>query len=68
MQHSVSQTVEGHGSLLVKVSDRVWHVTSSRPEPLKTHRVGEQCTLKSVESSNVLDERGDANSCAALDT
>ncbi|GFS52606.1 hypothetical protein TNCV_4852341 [Trichonephila clavipes] len=35
----------GHSSLVVKVSDRGWHVMSSSSEPLKTHRVGEQCTL-----------------------
>ncbi|GFW62699.1 uncharacterized protein TNCV_2624621 [Trichonephila clavipes] len=35
----------GHGSRVVKVSDRGWFVTSSSPVPLKTHRVGEQCTL-----------------------
>ncbi|GFU85319.1 uncharacterized protein TNCV_2386241 [Trichonephila clavipes] len=35
----------GHGSLMVKVSDRGCLVTSSSPVPLKTHRVGERCTL-----------------------
>ncbi|GFT02667.1 hypothetical protein TNCV_3690721 [Trichonephila clavipes] len=35
----------GHGSLAVKVSDRGWHVTSLRPVPLKTRRVGQRCTL-----------------------
>ncbi|GFS61890.1 uncharacterized protein TNCV_2592081 [Trichonephila clavipes] len=35
----------GRGSLVVKVSDRGWHVTSSSPVPLKTHRVEERCTL-----------------------
>ncbi|GFW96556.1 aminoglycoside phosphotransferase domain-containing protein 1 [Trichonephila clavipes] len=34
-----------HGSLVIKVSDRGWLVTSSRPVPLKTRRVGERCTL-----------------------
>ncbi|GFW75609.1 uncharacterized protein TNCV_4427921 [Trichonephila clavipes] len=33
----------GRGSLVIKISDRGWHVTS--PLPLKTHRVGERCTL-----------------------
>ncbi|GFX43239.1 hypothetical protein TNCV_2389471 [Trichonephila clavipes] len=33
------------GSLVVKVSDRGWLVTSSSPVPLKTHRVSERCTL-----------------------
>ncbi|GFW72949.1 uncharacterized protein TNCV_830721 [Trichonephila clavipes] len=35
----------GRGSLVVKVSDRGWHVTSSSPVPLKTRRVGARCTL-----------------------
>ncbi|GFU96861.1 uncharacterized protein TNCV_4042961 [Trichonephila clavipes] len=35
----------GRGSLMVKVSDRGWLVTSSSPIPLKTHRVGQRCTL-----------------------
>ncbi|GFW69476.1 uncharacterized protein TNCV_488241 [Trichonephila clavipes] len=35
----------GHGSLVVKVSDRGWLVTSSSPVPLLTRRVGERCTL-----------------------
>ncbi|GFW23353.1 hypothetical protein TNCV_3804521 [Trichonephila clavipes] len=30
---------------MVKISDRGWHVMSSSPVPLKTRRVGEQCTL-----------------------
>ncbi|GFW61642.1 transposable element Tcb2 transposase [Trichonephila clavipes] len=30
--------------LVVKVSDRVWHVTISSPEPLKTRCVGGRCT------------------------
>ncbi|GFY13364.1 hypothetical protein TNCV_2336281 [Trichonephila clavipes] len=33
------------GSRVVKVSDRGWHVASSSRVPLKTHRVGERCTL-----------------------
>ncbi|GFX17093.1 uncharacterized protein TNCV_4266191 [Trichonephila clavipes] len=35
----------GRGSLVVKVSDPGWHVTSSSPVPLKTRRVGQRCTL-----------------------
>ncbi|GFS86366.1 transposable element Tcb1 transposase [Trichonephila clavipes] len=31
--------------LVVKVSDRGWHIMSSSPVPLKTHPVGERCTL-----------------------
>ncbi|GFT96063.1 uncharacterized protein TNCV_313361 [Trichonephila clavipes] len=33
------------GSLVVKVLDRGWRVTSSSPVPLRTRRVGERCTL-----------------------
>ncbi|GFS73845.1 uncharacterized protein TNCV_1458731 [Trichonephila clavipes] len=35
----------GHGSRVVKISDRGWCVTSSCPVPLKIRRVGERCTL-----------------------
>ncbi|GFT08673.1 hypothetical protein TNCV_662401 [Trichonephila clavipes] len=34
----------GRGSLVFKVSDRGWLVTSSSPVPLKTRRVGKRCT------------------------
>ncbi|GFX97653.1 hypothetical protein TNCV_3065411 [Trichonephila clavipes] len=37
--------INGCGSLVVKVSDRGWHVMSSSPVPLMTGRVGERCTL-----------------------
>ncbi|GFW66736.1 uncharacterized protein TNCV_1371681 [Trichonephila clavipes] len=37
--------MRGHGSLMVKVPDRGWRVTSSSRVPLKAHRVGELCTL-----------------------
>ncbi|GFW80414.1 uncharacterized protein TNCV_2945461 [Trichonephila clavipes] len=37
--------MRGHGSLVVKVSDRAWCVMSSSRVPLKTRRVGERCTL-----------------------
>ncbi|GFT58432.1 uncharacterized protein TNCV_2119271 [Trichonephila clavipes] len=37
--------MRGHGSLVVKVSDRGWRVMSSSRIPLKTLRVGERCTL-----------------------
>ncbi|GFT29803.1 hypothetical protein TNCV_4891981 [Trichonephila clavipes] len=37
--------LSGRGSLVVKVSDHDWHVTSSSPIPLKTCRVGERSTL-----------------------
>ncbi|GFS51984.1 uncharacterized protein TNCV_1104271 [Trichonephila clavipes] len=33
------------GSPVVKVSDQVRHVMSSSSVPLKTHRVGQRCTL-----------------------
>ncbi|GFS84783.1 hypothetical protein TNCV_2956801 [Trichonephila clavipes] len=35
----------GRGNLVIKVSDRSWHTTSSNSVPLKTRRVGERCTL-----------------------
>ncbi|GFX49195.1 uncharacterized protein TNCV_5041891 [Trichonephila clavipes] len=37
--------VRGSGSLVVKVSDRGWLVTSSIPVPLKIRRVEARCTL-----------------------
>ncbi|GFT14604.1 hypothetical protein TNCV_632181 [Trichonephila clavipes] len=37
--------MRGHGSLVVKISDRGWRVMSSSRVPLKTHRAGKQCTL-----------------------
>ncbi|GFT60723.1 hypothetical protein TNCV_3584351 [Trichonephila clavipes] len=36
--------MRGHGSLVVKVSDRGWRVMSSSRVTLKTLRVGERCT------------------------
>ncbi|GFT63534.1 hypothetical protein TNCV_870071 [Trichonephila clavipes] len=39
---------------MVKASDHGWHVTSSRPVPLKTRRVRKPMHVKCVESSNVL--------------
>ncbi|GFV86157.1 hypothetical protein TNCV_671541 [Trichonephila clavipes] len=36
---------EGCGSPVVKVSDHVRHVMSSRPVPLKIRRVEQRCTL-----------------------
>ncbi|GFW59243.1 uncharacterized protein TNCV_2781741 [Trichonephila clavipes] len=36
---------QGCGSPVVKVSDHDRHVMSSSPVPLKTHRVGQRCTL-----------------------
>ncbi|GFV81556.1 hypothetical protein TNCV_52801 [Trichonephila clavipes] len=35
----------GRSSLVVKISDRGWHVTSLRPVLLKTCHVGERCTF-----------------------
>ncbi|GFV85518.1 putative transposable element [Trichonephila clavipes] len=37
--------MRGHGSLVIKVSDRGWRVMSSSRVPFKTRRVGEGCTL-----------------------
>ncbi|GFT25198.1 uncharacterized protein TNCV_180771 [Trichonephila clavipes] len=37
--------LNGHSSLVVKVSNRTWHVINSNPVPLKTRRVGEECAL-----------------------
>ncbi|GFU55161.1 hypothetical protein TNCV_426651 [Trichonephila clavipes] len=58
----------GRDKLVVKVSDRDWHVTSSSLVPLKTRCVGEQCTLnlsRAQTSSRWCDmvfRRGDADS------
>ncbi|GFW82110.1 transposable element Tcb2 transposase [Trichonephila clavipes] len=49
-----SVQASGCSSLVVKVSDRSWLVTSSSPVPLKTRRVGKRCTsnlLKAQTSS-----------------
>ncbi|GFT64819.1 uncharacterized protein TNCV_2256611 [Trichonephila clavipes] len=40
-----STATAGCGSPGVKVSDHGRHVMSSSPVPLKTHRVGQRCTL-----------------------
>ncbi|GFY17763.1 uncharacterized protein TNCV_1074981 [Trichonephila clavipes] len=37
--------MRGHGSLVVKVSDRGWRVMSSSRVPRKTRRAGERCML-----------------------
>ncbi|GFU02888.1 uncharacterized protein TNCV_3480901 [Trichonephila clavipes] len=37
--------IYGHGSPVVKVSDHGWHGMSWISVPLKTHRVGQRCTL-----------------------
>ncbi|GFX17098.1 hypothetical protein TNCV_4266241 [Trichonephila clavipes] len=42
---TISDVIKGCGSLVVKVSDHGRHVMSSSPVPLKTHRVGQRCTL-----------------------
>ncbi|GFV10377.1 uncharacterized protein TNCV_1951501 [Trichonephila clavipes] len=42
---TVTQWRKGCGSPVVKVSDHGRHVMSSSPEPLKTRRVGQRCTL-----------------------
>ncbi|GFU20667.1 hypothetical protein TNCV_3176111 [Trichonephila clavipes] len=36
---------DGCGSPVIKVSDHGRHVMSSSPVPLKTHPVGQRCTL-----------------------
>ncbi|GFX83498.1 hypothetical protein TNCV_324471 [Trichonephila clavipes] len=41
----VLKTDGGHGSLVVKVLNRGWLVTSSSPVSLMTHLVGERCKL-----------------------
>ncbi|GFT89004.1 uncharacterized protein TNCV_3084451 [Trichonephila clavipes] len=41
----VQTLVRGCGSPVVKVSNHGRHVMSSIPVPLKTHRVGQRCTL-----------------------
>ncbi|GFU07165.1 hypothetical protein TNCV_4946471, partial [Trichonephila clavipes] len=64
----------GRGSLVVKVSDHGWHVTSSSPVPLKTRRVGARCTfnLSRAETSSrgcgVVVRRGGASSGVVLVT
>ncbi|GFY15702.1 hypothetical protein TNCV_1283471 [Trichonephila clavipes] len=42
---SLRATISGRSKLVVKVSDRGRHVTSSSPVPLKTLSVEERCTL-----------------------
>ncbi|GFY05580.1 hypothetical protein TNCV_4402471 [Trichonephila clavipes] len=37
-------STSGQGSLVVKVSDRGWHVTSSSPVVIKARHVGERST------------------------
>ncbi|GFX45328.1 transposable element Tcb1 transposase [Trichonephila clavipes] len=41
----ISSGFRSYGSRVVKVSDHGRHVMSSSPVPLKTHRVGQRCTL-----------------------
>ncbi|GFU84726.1 hypothetical protein TNCV_2126671 [Trichonephila clavipes] len=45
IQHLLTHPWNGRSSLVVRVSDRSWLVTSSSPVPLKTRRVGERCQL-----------------------
>ncbi|GFU13882.1 uncharacterized protein TNCV_940611 [Trichonephila clavipes] len=52
--------MRGHGSLVVKVSDRGWRVMSSRPVPLKTRRVGVRCML------NLLRAQTSSNWCGVV--
>ncbi|GFV03855.1 uncharacterized protein TNCV_2163741 [Trichonephila clavipes] len=59
----------GCGSPVVKISDHGRHAMSSSPVPLKTHRVGQRCTLmlSRAETSShwcgVVVRRGGASSC-----
>ncbi|GFS96424.1 uncharacterized protein TNCV_17491 [Trichonephila clavipes] len=41
----ISIRMRGHGSLVVKVSDRGWSIMSSSRVAFKTRRVGVRCTL-----------------------
>ncbi|PRD29457.1 UNVERIFIED_CONTAM: hypothetical protein NCL1_29355 [Trichonephila clavipes] len=45
MSSENSRLIHGCSSPVVKVSDHGRHVMSSSPVPLKTHRVGQRCTL-----------------------
>ncbi|GFX79668.1 uncharacterized protein TNCV_2745871 [Trichonephila clavipes] len=42
---NVPNQYSGCGSPVVKVSDHGRHVMSSSPVSLKTHRIGQRCTL-----------------------
>ncbi|GFU89655.1 uncharacterized protein TNCV_1920651 [Trichonephila clavipes] len=59
---------KGCGSPVVRVSDHGRYVMSSSPVPLKTHRVGQRCTLhlSRAETSSrwcgAVVRRGDASS------
>ncbi|GFT26472.1 hypothetical protein TNCV_3603351 [Trichonephila clavipes] len=65
---------DGRGSLVIKVSDRGSHVTSSSPVPTKTRRVGERCTLNlsraqtSSRWCGVVVRKSGASSCVILVT
>ncbi|GFU36310.1 hypothetical protein TNCV_559461 [Trichonephila clavipes] len=62
----LSLLAHGRGILVVKVSDRGWHGTSSSPVPLKIRRVGKRCTLTlsraQTSSCRVVVRRGGASS------
>ncbi|GFV06744.1 hypothetical protein TNCV_1611571 [Trichonephila clavipes] len=65
---TVSRCKCGHGSLVIKISDRGWLVTNSTPVPQKTRCVGQRCTLnlsraqKSSRRCHVVVERKGASS------
>ncbi|GFW51694.1 histone-lysine N-methyltransferase SETMAR [Trichonephila clavipes] len=67
----VRRLCSGCGSLVVEVSERGWHITSSSPVPLKTHRVGQRCTLNmsKVQRPPVggVDRTGGVSSVVVLD-
>ncbi|GFU90571.1 hypothetical protein TNCV_4051531 [Trichonephila clavipes] len=72
--HGILGQICGSGSLVVKVSDGGWLVTSSSPVPLKTRCVRERCALnlsRAQTSSHwcgVVVRRGGASSGVVLVT
>ncbi|GFX76650.1 hypothetical protein TNCV_3163681 [Trichonephila clavipes] len=72
--HAFAPSLEGCCNPVVDVSDQGWHAMSSIPEPLKTFRVGERCTLslsRAKTSSHwcgVVVRRGIASSSVVLVT
>ncbi|GFW62165.1 hypothetical protein TNCV_1685961 [Trichonephila clavipes] len=70
----VIPSLSGCGSQVVKVSVRGWHVTNLSPVPLKTHHVGERCSLNlsraktSSRWCGVVVKIGEANSDIVLVT
>ncbi|GFS94405.1 uncharacterized protein TNCV_2014391 [Trichonephila clavipes] len=54
----ISDELGGRGSLVVKVSDRCWFVTSSNLVPLNTHRVGKRSTRGLLATDHVILNHG----------